>query len=129
MPSENFLWQNLDVEEIVCATMYNQDTLKEISLTDDVVSSVTYSPHTEITLNRLPVNLYRHSELENLGIFNDYRAKLGRDILRVEEHDFEPQFNEFSLVEANEKLEKIKRGIQKVDQTAYGHAKRKTSES
>ena len=88
MPSENFLWQNLDVEEIVCATMYNQDTLKEISLTDDVVSSVTYSPHTEITLNRLPVNLYRHSELENLGIFNDYRAKLGRDILRVEEHDF-----------------------------------------
>lgn len=84
LSSENYLWQSLDVEEVVCATMYNPDSIKEISLSDELIASVSYSPHTEISLNRLPINLYRHSELESFGIFNDYRTKLARGLLRAD---------------------------------------------
>lgn len=50
--------------------MYNTDSNKNIVLTPEYLKDVSPSAHTELTLTKIPVNLFRHSELDNFAMFN-----------------------------------------------------------
>ena len=101
------------MEEITCATMYSPDSVKNVSLSEEMINDLSYSPHTEITLSRLPINLYRHSELDSFCIFSKYRQKLASNLMKEDEVDFEPQFSYFDVEEASNKYKRIKRKNEK----------------
>lgn len=35
----------------------------------------------ELSLNKMPMNLYRHADLDNFGIFNKYRKRVYKDYI------------------------------------------------
>lgn len=63
--------------------MYNDDSNKNVVLTPEYLRSVSPSAHTELSLTKIPLNLFRHSELDCFAMFNEYREKLGDNLLRV----------------------------------------------
>ena len=35
----------------------------------------------ELSLNKLPMNLYRHADLDNFNVFNKYRKQINKDYI------------------------------------------------
>jgi hypothetical protein len=71
-----FLWLNMNAEEILCEPLYMEAANKGVILTNETLNEVSPHSHTELNLTRTPLNLFRHSELECIGIFNEYRKKI-----------------------------------------------------
>lgn len=82
----------------------------------------------ELSLNKMPFNLYRHADLDNFGVFTKYRKKIYKDYLSDKMIDPEIEFKFFSLEQAQKGLQKIKKPEELPDKF-YGHAKRKSSEA
>lgn len=72
-----YLWDNINAEEILCESLYSVDSKKDVILTEEQALKVSPSAHTELGLNKIPINLFRHTELDVIGAFNEYRKKLG----------------------------------------------------
>lgn len=90
----------------------------------------TVSPSTtlELSLNKMPFNLYRHADLDNFSVFNKYRKKIFADYITDKTVDPQLEFKFFSLEQASTKLNKIKKP-EEVPDKFYGHATRKSSEA
>ena len=82
----------------------------------------------ELSLNKMPFNLYRHKDLDNFGVFTKYRKRIYKDYLVETKIDPEIEFKFFSLEQAQNTLKKIKKPEEKSDKF-YGHATRKSSEA
>ena len=90
----------------------------------------TVSPSTtlELSLNKMTFNLYRHADLDNFSVFNKYRKKIFADYITDKTVDPQLEFKFFSLEQASNKLNKIKKP-EEVPDKFYGHATRKSSEA
>lgn len=82
----------------------------------------------ELSLNKLPMNLYRHSDLDSFNVFNKYRKQIYKDFITDNIINPQNQFQFFSLEEAQQRLNKIKRKSE-VSDKYYGYGKRKSTEA
>lgn len=57
----------------------------------------------------MPVNLFRHADLDNFGVFNKYRKRIYKDYITDRKISPEVEFKFFSLEEAKNTLKKVKR--------------------
>ena len=101
-----YLWHNLDVEEVLCGGLYSD--AENVPLPEKTALEVSPSPHTELTLNKLPINLHRHTELEIFNVFHDFKHKVYQKNVSSTEIDYQPRFKYFDLEEATHR-EKRKR--------------------
>lgn len=92
------------------------------------VKSLSTREDVEMSLAKVPFNLYRHSDLEVFGIFTKHRNKILKDYLTDESYLPHEEFQSFSLVKAQEELRKAKR-VEIKDDSCVGTGKRKTSEA
>ena len=63
----------------------------------------------ELSLARVPFNLYRHSECEVFNVFTKYKHMILKDHLKDTTIDPKGEFNYFSLEEASNILQKLKK--------------------
>lgn len=76
----------------------------------------------------MPVNLFRHADLDNFGVFNKYRKRIYKDYITDRKINPEVEFKFFSLEEAKNTLKKVKRNTEVPDKF-FGHGKRKSSQA
>ena len=74
------------------------------------------------------MNLYRHTEFEVFGIFNKHKLKSNNELFDVEEHEYEPEYKDFTIEEAKMKYEKLEKKIKEGKHESMGYAQRKTAE-
>lgn len=55
----------------------NKEVVEEKSLAEVSPSSVL-----ELSLNKMPFNLYRHADLDQFSVFTKYKKKIYRDYLK-----------------------------------------------
>lgn len=83
----------------------------------------------ELSLNKMPMNLYRHADLDNFGIFNKYRKRVYKDYITDRTINPEMEFKFFSLEEAKNTLNKVKKVSTEVPDRYFGYGKRKSTEA
>lgn len=99
-----------------------------IKLQEKELAELSPSATLELSLNKMPMNLYRHADLDNFGVFNKYRRRIYKDYITDRTIDPEIEFKFFSLEEAKNTLSKIKRPAEVPDRY-YGYGKRKSTEA
>lgn len=125
---ELLLWEKLDVEEIFDPDNYEQEQVDRIKLNENEIAELSPSAVLELSLNKMPMNLYRHEDLDNFGVFNKYRKRIYKDYITERTIDPEIEFKYFSLEEAHSTLKKVKKTAELSDKY-YGHATRKSGEA
>lgn len=60
---------------------YNEDEVNKVNIEQTEIESLTPSAVMEFSLNKMPFNLYRHSDLDSFNVFNKYRKKVYADYI------------------------------------------------
>jgi small subunit ribosomal protein S9 len=122
------LWKNLDAEEVFEPELYNDDEVNKVKIEQKELAELSPSATLELSLNKMPFNLYRHADLDNFSVFTKYRKKIYQDYLTDKVIDPEIEFKFFSLDQAQTRLQKIKKP-EEIPDRFYGYAKRKSGEA
>jgi hypothetical protein len=91
------LWRQLDVEEVFDPEYYNEDDVNKVKIEQKEIAELSPSSVMELSLNKMPFNLYRHADLDHFKVFNKYRKKVYADYLTDKTIDPEIEFKFFSL--------------------------------
>lgn len=121
------IWDNLDVERVFASEIYSKENVSNQPISERELLHVSPSAGVELSLNRVPFNLYRHSECEVFHVFTKYKHMILKDYLKDVSIDPKGEFNYFSLEEATNLLKRIKKPEMDESEKYYGHAKRKSS--
>lgn len=103
------LWRTLDAEEIFEPDLYNEDEVNKVKIEQKELAELSPSSVLELSLNKMPFNLYRHADLDNFSVFTKYRKRIYKDYLTDKVIDPAIEFKFFSLDQAQKKLQKIKK--------------------
>ena len=126
---EVLIWSKLDVEEIFDAEYFEEEAVDSVKLSESELVELSPSATMELSLNKMPMNLYRHADLDNFGIFNKYRKRVYKDYITDRTISPEVEFKFFSLEEAKNTLNKVKKTNTEVPDRYFGYGKRKSSEA
>jgi hypothetical protein len=126
---EVLIWSKLDVEEIFDPDYYEEEEISSMKLNESELIELSPSATMELSLNKVPMNLYRHADLDSFGIFNKYRKRVYKDYITDRTINPEIEFKFFSLEEAKNTLTKVKKPSNEVPDRYYGYGKRKSSEA
>lgn len=108
---------------------YSEDNVKKEHIHERELLHVSPSAGVELSLNRVPFNLYRHSECEVFNVFTKYKHMILKDYVKDVTIDPQGEFNYFSLEEASNILKRIKKPELEEHEKYYGTAKRKSAVS
>lgn len=124
---DSLVWSQLDVEKVFASDYYSKENMDKEDISERQLLYVSPSAGVELSLNRVPFNLYRHSECEIFNVFTKYRHMIIQDYVKDVSIDPSGDFNYFSLEEASNILKRIKKPELDEREKYYGTAKRKSS--
>ncbi len=107
--NDSLIWDRLDVEKVFASDYYAEDNMKKEEVWERELLHVSPSAGTELSLNRVPYNLFRHSECEIFNVFTKYKHMILKDFVKDMTIDPREEFGYFSLEEASNILKKIKK--------------------
>ena len=76
------LWRTLDAEEIFQPDNYVEEKVNKEVVEEKSLAEVSPSSVLELSLNKMPFNLYRHADLDQFSVFTKYKKKIYRDYLK-----------------------------------------------
>ncbi len=91
---------------------------------------ISLSPHaeTELSLNTLPMNLYRHEESSVFGVFTKYRQQILQDVVQDKQIPLANDFPYLEMEEADE-AQQTTYSPENDNSQFHGKAIRKTCEA
>jgi hypothetical protein len=55
--------------------------VEKVKISEKDIAEISPSATLELTLNKIPMNLYRHADLDQFGVFNKYRKFIYKDCI------------------------------------------------
>lgn len=97
------------MEKVFASDYYSKENVGKQNVSERELLHVSPSAGTELSLNRVPFNLYRHSECEVFHVFTKYKHMIMKDYVKDITIDPKGDFNYFTLEEASNLLKRIKK--------------------